>query len=156
MRGKLKNGCVVFPPMMLYFHISLETFNDIHITKGFHIQSATIWGGTEASLYIGVAEGGKNKSFFQIQESTMISPPAVVCLLSKFLLKPPPCPYHSWQFVLCLYTRIYSEYPSARAGSIHFRRGCPSADQDVMSAALYCRSISLETTSALMRCRCCC
>lgn len=55
-------------------------------------------------------EGGEkeknNSKASRLHGSTMISAPAVVCLLSKWVLKPPSSSYHTWQFVLCLYAGI--------------------------------------------------
>lgn len=88
----------------------------------------------------------------------MISPPAVICLLLKLVLKPPSHSYHTWQFVLCSYAVIKRLPFSLTAGWLRRRRHIFQQKvpfcrlRGLMSwGCTYCSGISSEITVALIR-----
>lgn len=95
----------------------------------------------------------------------MISPPAVICLLSELVLKPPSRSYHTWQFVLCLYAVIQwvPFFPTATqlpSNERIFQERVPFCQlRGLMSrvcVCVYCSSISLEINFGLISCKCGC
>lgn len=148
------------------------TFPDIHI-QIFHFRFVTQPSGKKTKkkpkwgchINNSLTQGGnkknktkQKKSFLQLHKSTMISPPAVICLLLKLVLKPPSHSYHTWQFVLCSYAVIKRLPFSLTAGWLRRRRHIFQQKvpfcrlRGLMSwGCTYCSGISSEITVALIR-----